>query len=280
MNYYILTETSEITNAHSTMYDNLEKYVTKNDKTVLGAPTESNQPFQCSYNKKVDMWWHRSPEVPDDSHYWNPFGIGEPDWGEDGNTNMLLQINFKKKYNRRPNGAFVRDDTGKVFVAHNGRSGGLRIKNRVKIPKNHRIIHVSADDGHKDLRELFLISEINSSRLARNIKEYLEFVKNPSPELEPHQKPENQSEPDEYPFFEEDVKSKNMTPKRKKEIREITVRNTKAVKKLKKLYNNKCQISGTKYTFKKKDNGEYYSEAHHLIPLGENGADNVSNIVI
>ncbi|MCY4492215.1 MAG: HNH endonuclease, partial [Thaumarchaeota archaeon] len=25
---------------------------------------------------------------------------------------------------------------------------------------------------------------------------------------------------------------------------------------------------------------EYYSEAHHLIPLGEDGADNVSNIVI
>ena len=59
----------------------------------------------------------------------------------------------------------------------------------------------------------------------------------------------------------------------------VRERNTKAVRKLKKLYEGKCQISGTKFTFKKQ-NGQYYSEGHHLIALGKNGSDSARNIVI
>ena len=80
-------------------------------------------------------------------------------------------------------------------------------------------------------------------------------------------------------FFDEDEISQDASPKMKETIQKIRVRNYKAVKKLKALYENKCQVSGVKFTFKKK-NGEYYSEAHHLIPLGEGGADSVRNIVI
>ncbi|NIM46180.1 MAG: hypothetical protein GTO54_11240, partial [Nitrososphaeria archaeon] len=28
------------------------------------------------------------------------------------------------------------------------------------------------------------------------------------------------------------------------------------------------------------DSGEFYSEGHHLVPLGENGYDSLSNVVI
>jgi len=54
-------------------------------------------------------------------------------------------------------------------------------------------------------------------------------------------------------------------------------RNREIVKKLKKLYNNKCQICG--FTFKK-DNGENYSETHHIIPLGEKGSDDIKNLIV
>lgn len=54
-------------------------------------------------------------------------------------------------------------------------------------------------------------------------------------------------------------------------------RNQKIVKKLKKLYNNKCQIC--EFTFKK-DNGENYSETHHLIPLTNKGADDIKNLIV
>jgi len=54
-------------------------------------------------------------------------------------------------------------------------------------------------------------------------------------------------------------------------------RNQKIVKKLKELYNNQCQICG--FTFKK-DSGENYSETHHLIPLQNNGDDDIKNLVV
>lgn len=69
----------------------------------------------------------------------------------------------------------------------------------------------------------------------------------------------------------------NITPQRKKTILDIIQRNSRIAKKLKKLYNGKCQICG--FTFKKKD-GENYSEANHLIPLGEHGSDSVCNLTI
>ena len=80
-------------------------------------------------------------------------------------------------------------------------------------------------------------------------------------------------------FDEDEISSQNTSPKTKELIRTVRIRNSKAVKKLKTIYDNQCQISGEKYTFKK-INGEYYSEAHHLIPLGKGGADSVYNMVI
>jgi 5-methylcytosine-specific restriction protein A len=65
----------------------------------------------------------------------------------------------------------------------------------------------------------------------------------------------------------------------RKAIVMIRQRNQKAVKALKKLYGHRCQVTGVQFTFKKKD-GQWYSEAHHLIPLGKGGADDPRNIII
>ena len=64
-----------------------------------------------------------------------------------------------------------------------------------------------------------------------------------------------------------------------KVMREIRKRNTKAVKDLKDLYQGRCQLTGEQYTFIK-TNGSRYCEAHHLVPLGEAGADSPYNIII
>jgi 5-methylcytosine-specific restriction protein A len=65
----------------------------------------------------------------------------------------------------------------------------------------------------------------------------------------------------------------------KEVIVKVRSRNAKAVKDLKELYQGKCQISAEKYIFLKRD-GTTYCEAHHLIPLGEEGADSPFNIII
>ncbi len=79
-------------------------------------------------------------------------------------------------------------------------------------------------------------------------------------------------------LFDED-ESVTFNKKIPYKINKIRRRNIKAVKKLKKLYKNKCQISNYDYTFKKED-GKWYTEGHHIVPLGKKGADSVRNIVV
>lgn len=82
-------------------------------------------------------------------------------------------------------------------------------------------------------------------------------------------------------LFEEDEAYVSGEKEKKKEvIQKVFNRNTKAVKALKELYEGKCQITGNKYSFTKKD-GTRYCEAHHLVPLGnEEGSDSPYNIII
>jgi 5-methylcytosine-specific restriction protein A len=81
-------------------------------------------------------------------------------------------------------------------------------------------------------------------------------------------------------LFDEDEEYANAGQKKIKEVTvKIRNRNTKAVKGLKELYRHQCQITATEFLFRKKD-GTYYTEAHHLVPLGEGGGDDPRNIVI
>ena len=66
--------------------------------------------------------------------------------------------------------------------------------------------------------------------------------------------------------------------KKKKVVKEIRERNQKSVRALKKLY-GRCQISGLEFVFYKFD-GEPYLEVHHVVPLGEGGADNPQNLIV
>lgn len=59
----------------------------------------------------------------------------------------------------------------------------------------------------------------------------------------------------------------------------IRQRNNRLVRNLKNLYGGLCQITGEQFTFVKR-NGEFYSEVHHLIPLGENGSDAYANAIV
>lgn len=57
------------------------------------------------------------------------------------------------------------------------------------------------------------------------------------------------------------------------------LRDTNLARKLKLLHNNCCQVCDLKIQL---PNGKFYSEAHHIIPLGKphNGPDNPENIIV
>lgn len=93
-------------------------------------------------------------------------------------------------------------------------------------------------------------------------------------ELEPEESPES-----DILFGDDLAHMGTSTPAIRQQIVNLRQRNKKIVNKLKELYANKCQITGEEFIFKKK-NGQGYTEAHHLIPLGENGDDSVRNLVI
>ncbi|TBX68346.1 hypothetical protein EZL74_08525 [Flavobacterium silvisoli] len=56
------------------------------------------------------------------------------------------------------------------------------------------------------------------------------------------------------------------------------LRNKALVQRVKKLYNNTCQLCGTQLRIRKNN---YYSEVHHIVPLGKphNGKDSLDNMI-
>lgn len=81
-------------------------------------------------------------------------------------------------------------------------------------------------------------------------------------------------------LFQEDVGTRGASdPSLREYVVAVRRRNTAAVRGLKLLYKDECQATGTKWIFKKRD-GRNYTEAHHLVSLGEGGADDPRNIVV
>jgi predicted HNH restriction endonuclease len=74
----------------------------------------------------------------------------------------------------------------------------------------------------------------------------------------------------------DDLKIENETIEAKVKL---VKRYKKIVVQIKQKYNSKCQIASCGFTFKKA-NGDYYSEAHHLMPLSEQGSQSEDNVVI
>ena len=66
----------------------------------------------------------------------------------------------------------------------------------------------------------------------------------------------------------------NMRIERKNQL---VWRDLQIVHRLKEKYNCRCQICG--YSFQK-NNGDYYCEAHHIVPVSENGSQSPDNVII
>ena len=64
-----------------------------------------------------------------------------------------------------------------------------------------------------------------------------------------------------------------------KNTSEVTrfLRDTSKVKKLKKLYDDKCQICSHTFEYKK---NQFYSEVHHYNPLKDNADDDIDNMIV
>jgi len=75
-----------------------------------------------------------------------------------------------------------------------------------------------------------------------------------------------------------DLKEDNAEPEKIEHTYSIYERNQKLVGMLKAHYKGRCQICELENIIET-DSGGFYTEGHHLIPLGEKGSDNPTNVV-
>ncbi len=79
-------------------------------------------------------------------------------------------------------------------------------------------------------------------------------------------------------LFADDIPS-DATPTQREVMVKVLKRNQRIVGALKHLYGGRCQVTGERWTFRKTD-GSLYCEAHHLLALGEGGADSPYNVIV
>jgi len=99
---------------------------------------------------------------------------------------------------------------------------------------------------------------------------------NKAAEPQPAQEPDAESEESIDALFAEDVQEGTEPTY---SIAKVRKRNRKAAQKLKELYRHRCQITDEEYLFRKRD-GTFYTEVHHLIALGNGGADDPRNMIV
>lgn len=151
-----------------------------------------------------------------------------------------------------PLGALFLDenDINRPFKVSSAGPTSVRSSPRQRMPGGRRVSRITRRSPS---------TRIYRVRLKRKAKPYKEIIKSL--------------------FAEDENYSSRISLKRRKIIQRLRKRNSKAVNGLKLLYRGRCQITGTTFSFIKKD-GSRYCEAHHLIPLGNKGADSPFNIIV
>lgn len=175
--YIVLEKENEIENAQNIFLNNLRNFTTKKDKIVIGFPgPEEKVTDDVEYISSVNLWWY-SKKLDDATtpRYWNCFGLGEPIWGK--NNNIVVEINPPiSGVTRRVFGAFVKDQSGTIYLTHNGVLGGGNTPGGFYDVYPHEERWILADDGKKEPRELILISDVSSPELPELLADYVKIV--------------------------------------------------------------------------------------------------------
>lgn len=160
------------------------------------------------------------------------------------------------KGNVEGNAGFINLSDNKLYLHENDKNKPFSTTEDTREVSTTEKVSVTSEKNTKEVQTEKKKSRIDVKRKKRDESEIIEDL-----------------------FKEDDEYEDDIEDKVKETIVKIRKRNTKAIKLLKELYNYKCQITEEKFIFKKK-NGTNYTEAHHLIPLGDGGADNPLNIII
>lgn len=77
--------------------------------------------------------------------------------------------------------------------------------------------------------------------------------------------------------FVEDMDQEQLKNVSEEKLIQLVKRYRSVVKKVKQRSGYKCQICGQNFLM---DNGRYYCEAHHIIPISEDGSQSAENVIV
>ena len=135
------------------------------------------QNFRVYWSAGLRMWWklYRSSGG---SRYVCFFGFQDPNRSK--NLTIICEVNPPcQGFDRRTAGVLVRDDAGRIFLAHTGKIGG----GRPGVGKSSFISACGGDQMEpivwpdRKETEVFVIGRVDSSRLASQIRDFVAQVK-------------------------------------------------------------------------------------------------------
>lgn len=125
------------------------------------------------YDDQIGLWF-TTDDGMNGSRYWNP--LGSQSVSKHKSLNIVAEINFPFVLDRRVGGIFLEDEDGEIYIGHRGKIGG----GRPGIGKKAFMQYYKGStgfvlDGNQE-SEVLIISALNSSRLAENIKGFIDSV--------------------------------------------------------------------------------------------------------
>lgn len=161
--FEVVTEVSDIAALNAKLSDSLKKAFPHKERRELTYPAGHHTGtvfFENASGQKVRGW---SPITRDPERHANHLLFGEP--GTTSWLELAVQLNFpKKSYKRTYAGAFVRDESGRFFVAHRGKL----TRGKAGLAKEQVLSHfstcVTAIDKNKTTR-VILIADIEDPNL-------------------------------------------------------------------------------------------------------------------
>lgn len=170
--FNVITDVAEIARHNATLGNRLARafeYTEPREVTSPAGHWPMEVRFESGYEKLARAW------APDASEgrlrNFILYGVpGKADWLE-----ISVELNFPAdQYNRRPAGAFVKDSSGDVLIAHRGKltKGKGALKKR-DVFREFGSLVVEADDDGKTSK-LILISSLDSPDLVKHLWNFAE----------------------------------------------------------------------------------------------------------
>lgn len=164
--FEVVTDIDEIARLNSRLGARLHEAFPYNEQRELTYPSghlSTLVHFESDTGKKVHGWASKSRSTK----FENFLVIGRP--GTDEWLEISVQLSFPVgKYHRHVAGAFVKDETGKYFIAHRGRLTKGMGALKVDLVLDQFTSVMTAKDVKKD-RNLILIAELNDPELTEKL---------------------------------------------------------------------------------------------------------------